>query len=63
MIERERINYLLLSALGSAELVHQWWQSRNAAFDHATPEEIWQEAPDRVANYVLRAVNVGGDYF
>lgn len=63
MIERERINYLLLSALGSAELVYQWWHSRNAAFEYSTPEEIWQEAPERVANYVIRAVNVGGDYF
>ena len=63
MIERERINYLLLSALGSAELVHRWWNSVNIAFDYATPEQIWQEEPERVANYVIKAVNPGGDYF
>jgi hypothetical protein len=63
MISRERINWLLLGALGDKELVYKWWQSRNTAFDHATPEQIWETDPERVCNYVIKAVNPGGDYF
>jgi hypothetical protein len=63
VISRERLNWLLISALGDKELVYKWWQSPNQAFEYATPEQIWSEEPERVANYIMRAVNVGGDYF
>ena len=63
MITRERINWLLLSSLGDKELVYKWWQTTNAAFEYSTPEQVWKDNPERVANYVMRAVNVGGDYF
>ncbi len=60
---KERLNYLLLCAMGNKELVDRWWQSPNLAFDSNTPEKIYTDDPKRVEDYIVRAVNVGGDYY
>ena len=55
-----RINLVLLSLLGSHELVNQWWTSKNKAFDGQTPEKMFAKEPERVINYIKSQLN--GDY-
>ena len=55
-----RLNLVLLSLLGSHELVNQWWKSNNKAFDNETPENMFAKQPERVINYVKSQLS--GDY-
>lgn len=49
------INRFLLGLLGSQELVKNWWNSKNKAFDMKTPLEIWSlpDGKEQVFNYVM----------
>lgn len=52
----DAINKILLSLLGSDQLVKAWWKSPNYAFDLKTPEILWQEGDQRkVVDYILAA--------
>lgn len=46
------INTMLMSLLGSEELINTWWKSSNFAFDLMTPEEMWDKDPTRVMGYI-----------
>lgn len=59
----QHLNNVLLSLLGSQQLVEQWWKSNNKAFDGKTPEEVFlssKEGHDLVLQYVHRFTS--GDY-
>lgn len=55
-----RLNLILLSLLGSDELVKKWWKSNNKAFDNETPENMFAKQPERVINYIKSQLN--GDF-
>jgi len=55
-----RLNLVLLSLLGSHELVNKWWKSNNKAFDDETPENMFAKQPERVINYIKSQLS--GDY-
>ncbi len=38
LVIRERLDEILMSMLGSQELVKQWWTTPNRAFDMQSPE-------------------------
>lgn len=57
------LNRLLFAMLGRAELVDQWWQSPNKAFEGKTPDEVYlsgEEGRNKVANYIHFHANAGG---
>lgn len=56
-----RLNLILFALLGSHELVHLWWKSKNKAFDNETPENMFAKDPQRVIQYIKAQLN--GDYF
>lgn len=45
---------------GQIELQERWWLSPNRAFDNKTPEQMLDENPGRVVQYLLGQFN--GDY-
>lgn len=47
------LNECLMAMLGSEQLVSDWWDSPNKAFDMMTPNEVWEEDYDRVRSYVV----------
>ena len=50
------LDELLLSMLGSHELVQQWWASPNRAFGGDTPQQWWND-PDlhvQVVSYIYK---------
>jgi hypothetical protein len=49
---RRECDQWLTSLLGSPHLVDRWWQGPNAAFEMQTPEQVFQESPDRVRDYL-----------
>jgi hypothetical protein len=54
MTETEtRLNRMLMSLLGSDELVQRWWTSPNRAFDYQTPKQVFDTNPNRVVQYIL----------
>ena len=55
-----RLNLILLSLLGSHELVNKWWVSKNKAFDNQTPEKMLAKDPQRVIQYVK--AQLSGEY-
>lgn len=40
MLTRDKLNQLLMTMLGSEELVNEWWQSPNKAFDNKRPCDV-----------------------
>lgn len=53
MTETEtRLNRMLMSLLGSDQLVQKWWISPNRAFDHQTPKQVFDTNPNRVVQYI-----------
>jgi len=49
---RKRCDAMLVAMLG-AELVPQWWQSKNRAFGDRSPEQQWMDDPESVYRYLL----------
>jgi hypothetical protein len=47
------LDEILLSLLGSPELVTQWWTSPNEHFKLDTPQQVWNTDPKAVAAYIL----------
>lgn len=56
MLDKNKLNSLLFSFLGSEELVLQWWKSPNKAFDMMTPDEMLGLNSDYVIQYILGQV-------
>jgi hypothetical protein len=57
---KNRLNIILLSLLGSDELVNKWWSSPNKHWDMRTPEEVFEEDTNSVIDYLAGQLN--GDY-
>lgn len=55
-----RCSSVLMSLLGSKELVDKWWLSPNRAFSEETPLKTLDNDPEKVVNYILGQLN--GDY-
>ena len=52
------LNRILLGLLGREQLIHDWWNSPNRAFDMKTPEEVYQSGPQgrvQVRDYIMAA--------
>jgi len=61
MTNIEKCNRLLEALFpGQTHLHTLWWQSPNAAFDMQTPEQMLDQNPGRVIQYLLGQFN--GDY-
>lgn len=48
---RRRCEAMILSMVG-AEMAPDWWNSRNYAFDGSTPNEMFEQDPERVYSYI-----------
>jgi len=56
------LNKALFSMLGRHELVDQWWETPNKAFDGKTPNEVYLSGEDgrkQVAKYISDNLNPG----
>ena len=57
---RTTLNEMLYDLIGRAELVDQWWNSSNKAFDGKSPVEVYHSGEDGrrlVADYILTHTN------
>lgn len=62
ILVRSQLNILLYSLLGNRQLVDQWWESANRAFDYKTPNEVYwsgEQGRQQVANYLLQSCSGG----
>jgi len=57
---KERLDRLLISLLGSTEMVNLWWLTNNKAFDGRTPAQVYKKDPNRVKEYIFG--QFGGEY-
>jgi len=57
---KKRLNIILLSLLGSNELVDKWWLSPNKHWNMRTPDEVLADDSKSVINYIAGQLN--GDY-
>ena len=56
-----KINEILLSLLGSQDLVQRWWSSPNKAFDNEIPDDLYHsDQHNVVVKYILQATS--GDF-
>lgn len=56
------LNKALFAMLGRHELVEQWWETPNKAFDGKTPNEVYLSGEDgrkQVAKYISDNLNPG----
>lgn len=51
-ILRKRSEVLIISLVGR-ELASTWWDSKNKAFDMQTPNQEFQQNPEKVYGYCL----------
>jgi uncharacterized protein (DUF2384 family) len=56
-----KINQILLSLLGSQELVQKWWSSPNKAFDNEIPDDLYHSDMHNVVVKYILAMSAG-DY-
>lgn len=59
-IVKVTLNKALFAMLGRHDLVDQWWESPNKAFDGKTPNEVYlsgEEGRKQVAKYILDHLN------
>ena len=55
-----RCSKVLMALLGSEELVKQWWDSPNRAFDGETPLKTLDSNPESVIRYIISQLS--GEY-
>lgn len=55
--DRTKLNQILFALIGSSELVEQWWDSPNKAFDGENPSNILDTDPQKVVQYILSQLN------
>ena len=56
------LNKYLYALLGRQELVDQWWESPNRAFEGRTPNEVYLSGEDgrkQVSKYIINNVDPG----
>lgn len=61
-IVKVSLNKYLYALLGRQELVDQWWESPNRAFEGMAPNEVYLSGEDgrkQVAKYIIDNVNPG----
>ena len=61
-IVKVSLNKYLYALLGRQELVDQWWESPNRAFEGRTPNEVYWSGEDgrkQVAKYIINNVDPG----
>jgi hypothetical protein len=54
------VDNMVIQMLGSRELAKTWWNSDNYHFGLKTPNEAWEENPEKVISYVCSFSN--GDF-
>lgn len=57
--DKESLNKVVIALVG-VELAPKWWDSPNKAFEGKTPNEIYEENPKKVKNYLLWHATCGG---
>lgn len=50
---KEALNECLMAMLGDEQLVRDWWDSPNKAFDMQTPNKVWEEDYNKVRSYIV----------
>lgn len=50
---KEKLDLILVSLLGSTDMVNLWWLTNNKAFDGFTPAQMYKKDPMRVVSYIL----------
>jgi hypothetical protein len=50
----------LVSSMVGEQLVADWWNSPNQAFEGRTPETQWAAGSDAVVNYLMHHAFAGG---
>lgn len=55
-VMRRRCESMILSMVG-AELAPDWWNRKNYAFDGVTPNEMFEQDPERVYRYICGHVD------
>jgi hypothetical protein len=61
-IVKVSLNKYLYALIGRQELVEQWWDSPNRAFEGRTPNEVYLSGEDgrkQVAKYIFDNVDPG----
>jgi hypothetical protein len=56
VVTKPPLNRILFALLGREQLVYDWWNSANRAFDGQTPEAVYQSGPAgriRVRDYLM----------
>jgi len=58
---QQTLNEILLSVLGSEELVQRWWATPNKAFDMEIPDDLLHSKDrDKVVRYILNQIDPSG---
>lgn len=52
MITRGKLDYIVEALVGE-DLVNEWWDSSNKAFEGMTPSEMLMKDPVRVKEYLV----------
>lgn len=58
MIDKTRLDGILFAIMGDDTLVEQWWQRPNVVFAMRTPLDTFEQEPEKVRDWVLRAANL-----
>jgi len=58
-MNRQKLNEVLLSLLGSQNMVDAWWKSPNASMNFQVPEKLIETAPEKVSEFVLQHILYG----
>lgn len=53
IVSIEKLNRVLLSLLGSNDLVNRWWASPNKAFNNQKPRDVYIDSPETVSKYIF----------
>ena len=59
-ITKPRLDVILYLILGSTDLVHQWWNSPNEAFDDRHPKDVYYQDPQgrkEICDYISAYAN------
>lgn len=53
---RRRCEAMILSMVG-AEMAPDWWNRKNYAFGGSTPNEMFEQDPERVYQYIIEHID------
>jgi len=57
---KEECDYYLRGLLSSPNLINKWWTKPNNGFGGKIPEEVFEENPQAVLNYLIKYYDYQG---